>query len=337
MRSLIGISIRIFLLPGAAFMAASPQKVETPEPAAAHFVLDRTLKTPSQPIRGMAFGGEPPTIAALEDDGYVRMWNTVTGESIQTIELAGRPKSVSAIAFSPDGKWLVVGESFTKTEIFTAKIELLNAATGREDRTLTTHHWEVESLAFSRDGKWLVSSNWDRAVRLQEFPSGNQAREFESPSKPRCAAISPDAKQVASGGADGTVTLWDATTGKVLNRLSGHSGEIAGVAFSPDGQHLASASTDGSARLWSVSTGQWLFTLAGHIGPVLSVAYNPDGSLVATGGADDTVRIWDAATGQCLEALGAHSNVWQVAFSPDGRYLAAGYADGTINLWKKKE
>ena len=37
-----------------------------------------------------------------------------------------------------------------------------------------------------------------------------------------------------SGSDDGTVRLWDAATGAVLQTLEGHSGSVSSVAFSPD-------------------------------------------------------------------------------------------------------
>jgi len=316
---------------------ASPASIGPARGAVANFVLDQTLRTPVQPIRGLAFGGDAPTLAGLGGDGSVRVWNAVTGELLKTIALIDRPKLVTCIAFSPDGKWMVMGEDFTKAEIFTGKIELLDAVTGQEVRALATHHWEVESLAFSRDGKWLVSTNWDRKVRVMEFPSGNQVRDFESVSKPVCVAISPDAKVIASGDLSPAVTLWDREGGKEIRRLTGQASRIWSVAFSPDGQRLVSASADGSTRLWNIATGQSLCTLSGHVGAVMSAVYSPDGKFVVSGGADHTVRFWDAATGQNLETFGAHSGVWGVAFSPDGKFLAAGYADGTINIWKKKD
>ena len=135
MRCSVRITIPLSL--SMALLALPAQKQPAPAAPAApiggargamvHFVLDRTLKTPVQPIRGLSFGGDHPTLAALGDDGNVRVWNAVTGELLKTIALADRPKSVSCIAFSPDGKWIVVGEDFTKAEVFTGKIELLDA------------------------------------------------------------------------------------------------------------------------------------------------------------------------------------------------------------------
>ncbi len=304
--------------------------------AAVHFALDRTLMAPVQPIRGLDFGGTPPVLAALGGDGSVRVWKPSTTDDLTDIPRAEHPRGVTCIAVSPDGKWIVVGESFVKAKVYIAKVELFDAAESKEVRALVTHHYEVESVAFSRDGRFLVSSNWDRKVRVFEFPSGNQVREVEAQSKPVCVAISPDSKIVVAGDLGPGITMWDRDSGKEIQRLLGHSSRIWSVAFSPDGQRLVSASADGTVRIWNVATGMSLLTLSGHVGAVMSAVFSPDGKYLVSGGADDTVRFWDAATGQNLETLGGHSGVWQVVFSSDGQYLAAGYADGTINIWKKQ-
>jgi WD40 repeat protein len=318
--------------------AVLPAPATPPRGGVVHFVLDQTLKTPSQATRGVAFSGDGATLAALGEDGNVRLWRVATGELLRSIPLADQPKWVYCLAYSPDGKWLAVGEGFSKAKVYTGKVELLDAVAGQEVRALTVHHWGVNGVAFSRDGHWLVSGNYDKKVRVLEFPAGTEVRDFEGQSKAiYSVAISPDAQTIASGSWDTTVALWDRASGKQLHLLTGHTGGVWSVDFSPDGQLLASASADGSVRIWNVSTGASSHTLSGHAGAVMSVAFSPDGENLASGGTDDTVRLWDAATGQSLETLGAHAGVWEVAFSPDSRYLAAGYADGTINLWRKQE
>jgi WD40 repeat protein len=81
--------------------------------------------------------------------------------------------------------------------------------------------------------------------------------------------------------------------------LTGHDGEVWGVAFSPDGRLLATASYDKKARAWDPATGEHLRTLTGHdgwvrrTGRVLGVAFSPDGRLLATASDDKKARAWD--------------------------------------------
>jgi WD40 repeat protein len=65
-------------------------------------------------------------------------------------------------------------------------------------------------------------------------------------------AFSPDCKWILSAGADNTVRLWEAATGKEVRRFEGHMKKVYGVAFSPDGKFVLSGSLDKTARLWDV-------------------------------------------------------------------------------------
>jgi len=60
-------------------------------------------------------------------------------------------------------------------------------------------------------------------------------------------AWSPDGTRIASGGDDGTVQMWDASTGKRL--LTYRSGAIC-VAWSPDGTRIVSGGIDGTLKVW---------------------------------------------------------------------------------------
>jgi WD40 repeat protein len=69
----------------------------------------------------------------------------------------------------------------------------------------------------------------------------------------QCLAFSPDGKQIATGGDNKAVKLWEAATGKLLKTWEGHRGGVKAVAFSPDGSIVASsAANDNDIRLWPV-------------------------------------------------------------------------------------
>jgi RNA polymerase sigma factor (sigma-70 family) len=151
-----------------------------------------------------------------------------------------------------------------------------------------------------------------------------------------CLDFSPDGKRLAVGAADGTVTVYDPATGRIVFKIQdggpGRSttGPIWSVKFAPNGKWLAVAGENKIVRVWD-STGKLINKESTFAGPVFTVSFSPDGRRLAAGCADNSVRIWSLDREKVI--LSDPRGGTSVAFSPDGRLLAMGQDGGAIVLW----
>jgi WD40 repeat protein/cellulose biosynthesis protein BcsQ len=139
---------------------------------------------------------------------------------------------------------------------------------------------------------------------------------------------------LASTGADGRVTIWDAVSAAELGQLSGPIRDSNTLAFSADGKLVAAGGVDESIFVWNTQTGVTRFILEGHSAEVTSLAFSRDGRFLASGSWDMSLRVWDLFTGKQVMLFTNHRGaVTKVAFSPDGRFLGSGCYDRYLRLY----
>jgi len=311
---------------------STPWPTSTPEPTATATPRPTPTATPVP---------APTSTHTPEPTGMTRPVITVDNagqvELLQFLPVPNEDLSFKAVAFSPDGQFLVSAACCVEHFLCIWDVE-----TGKAVKTATIDQ-QVEDLAFSPDGRFLASVGYNPDIALWNTKTWQTkwTKSMSHPPTVLTADFSPDGQVMVTAGGDTTIYLWSVQTGEEVQTL-GFTYWVESVAFSPDGRLLASGGWDNAVQLWDVETGKRVRTMQHpslvEKDRVESVAFSPDGDILASGAWDGTVRLWRVSDGTLLHTLEGHAgSVVSVAFSPDGTILASGSYDGTVRLWEMSD
>jgi uncharacterized protein YjiK len=149
--------------------------------------------------------------------------------------------------------------------------------------------------------------------------------------------FSPDGSELFAGGFR-EITVWSASDGRLLRRITNVAPRTFELAFSNDGSTIAAASGApgefGEVRLFDAKTGEMRRQVLSSSDAVLDVKFSADSKWLATAGADHSLSIFDAATGVRRQRISTHSDaVTAIAFSPDSKQLASVSLDRTAKVF----
>ena len=141
---------------------------------------------------------------------------------------------------------------------------------------------------------------------------------------------------IVSGHDDGSVKLWDVSTG-AFSYLRGHHSAVTAVAINRHGL-IASGSRNGVVIIQDITGFYDEIDLPG--GAVFSLAFSPDEKSLAIGREYSVIQIYETHTGRQIAELRGHTAaIWSLCFSPDNTLLASGasYDDSSIRIWEVKQ
>ena len=140
-------------------------------------------------------------------------------------------------------------------------------------------------------------------------------------------------QRLASGGADGTVCLWETATGKCTQRIEAHTDCVRALSTAANDLHIVSGGDDRAVRVFETASGSCTQTFM-HNDLVRSVEFCADNRRVVSGSFDNTVCLWDIATGERTQRLRGHTDcVRAVSMSACCQRIVSGSQDSTVRVW----
>jgi WD40 repeat protein/predicted ATPase/transcriptional regulator with XRE-family HTH domain len=331
-------------------------------------------------VRGLAFMSDSLSLLSGGEDGILRQWDVASGlcrrivrgyaltlndvdwspdgtrlavggsDSLVTIfdvagtarplMLRGHSGVVRGVSWSPDSRWLA-------SIVENNEIRLWDSASGRCLSVLrdTDNPSDIfVALAWSPDGKWLAVGTTRHGVRLFDL-STRQLRSWQAEASASSAKNvvlwSRDGARLVAGGEGGTIFVWDAENGRLLQQMARDTKMITNLAWSPRGEMLASAVSgrEGAELLiWDFQRGELIRRLSHpHSQIVSAVAWGADEGSVISGDSEGGILWWDLQSGECEQLHETpHGMVLSIKRSPDGTTLASCGDDGAVMLWDSR-
>jgi WD40 repeat protein/serine/threonine protein kinase/Tfp pilus assembly protein PilF len=292
----------------------------------------------------------------------LQIWDAAGGRLCMEV---ATDAAVTDFAFSPDGSRVATAGAGKSARVW-------NLETGQPVTPPLPHGGPVNRVAFRADGGRLVTASDDQTARLWDASTGEQLQSLSPGAAVQSATFSPDGQRVVTL-SKGTITVWEAASGKHVTRISAERGTPPGseTAFSPDGSRVLMIGGQRVVRTWEADTGRmlppspqwgrawlspdrrravsggwrepcqvWDVMTRQPVTPPLGqarlveAAFSLPGDRVALTGADGTVRVWDVETGEVVAGPLRHdSAITSAAFSPDGRLLVTRDSAGLVRVW----
>ena len=273
------------------------------------------LKADDNYIRALAFAKDNNTLVS-ESMGNIAVWDIASqiqenAYTIQDALLGSYSDSFNdgtrlirkkVGAFTPNSEKLVI-QTKNGTEIW----DILNAK-NINTSTKISEFWITSVF----DGKMLATASGN-ATRLWNTHTDEEVATLQTPKnfidgfletfnfrnfRVHALAFAPDDKTLAVGTGNKEIHLWNVTTHRLIQTISGHQHAVCELAFSADGTILASGDTGGKIHLWEFATRRPLKTYETSKGFIHKLAFSPDGKTLASMNEssyrqDGTIFLWN--------------------------------------------
>jgi WD40 repeat protein len=205
----------------------------------------------------VAMSPDGSLFAMADDLCFVQIRRTISGVLLRSLAqpdcFARFEGTVSAwgLTFSPDGEYLLAGES---RPCCGGSLQKWEVDTYQPPTSVLDYELKFRDVVYAPGGsKLALAFTGSPVFWLIRSVGGDPLQTFEGHAyQVNSLAFSPDGELLVSGSRDQKVRVWRVMDGELLTMLEGHDAEVTSVAFSPDGRTFASGSLDGTVIVWGL-------------------------------------------------------------------------------------
>lgn len=260
----------------------------------------------------------------------VYLWHASSSKVVQLCDL-GVDDSVCSVGWAQHGTHLAVGTN-------NGKLQLWDASRCKKIRTMEGHRFRVGSLAWSTS--LLSSGSRDKSILQRDIRAQEPFVSKLSGHKSEVCGLkwSCDNRELASGGNDNRLFVWNQHSTQPVLRYTEHTAAVKAIAWSPHVNGLLASgggTADRCIRFWNTTTNSHL-TCMDTGSQVCSLAWSKNvNELVSTHGySQNQIIVWKYPTMSKLATLTGHTyRVLYLAVSPDGQTIVTGAGDETLRFW----
>ncbi|CAI0423495.1 unnamed protein product [Linum tenue] len=277
-------------------------------------------------------------VLAIALGSTVYLWDASDGSTSELVTVDEEHGPVTSVNWAPDGRHIAIG-------LNNSEVQLWDSASNKQLRTLKGgHRCRVGSLAWNDN--ILTTGGMDgRIINNDVRVRDHIVETYRGHTQEVCGLKwSASGKQLASGGNDNLVHIWDRSVAssnsptQYLHRLEDHTSAVKALAWCPFQSNLLASGGGGGDRtikFWNTHTGACLNSVdTGSQVCALLWNKNERELLSSHGFTQNQLTLWKyPSMVKTAELTGHTSRVLFLAQSPDGCTVASAAGDETLRFW----
>ncbi len=171
------------------------------------------LKGHNGAVNGLSFRPDGKVLSSASADRTVKLWSIPTGQRLDT--LSQPTKEQTSVVFSADGKQLFAAGSDNRIRLWHISADA-KEGTNKIVTSRFAHEGGILRLALSLDGKLLASTSTDKSLKLWNTADLTEKLPLEKQPDWSSALAFTDKAQLVAGRIDGSLSIYEPTTGKAV-------------------------------------------------------------------------------------------------------------------------